>query len=117
MSVLERVSDDTYTERMVRYISREYPRQYQAMGPIGTSEFVRGAIQKGRRNHVETRGGLAVLIELMIAFGESFQNSPHQDWANELLAHPTLPAPIKMRILHDRMTALSQGRVVVRFDG
>jgi hypothetical protein len=53
----------------------------------------------------------------MIAFGEDFQNSPHKDWANELLAHPTSPAQIKMRILRERMTVLSQGRVVVRFDG
>jgi hypothetical protein len=117
LAVLERIPYSAYTERMVRYIAKEYPRQFQAMGQIGTGEFVMEAIQRGRRNHIETQGGIAVLIELMIAFGEDFQNSPHKDWANELLAHPTLPAQIKMRILRERMTVLSQGRVVVRFDG
>jgi hypothetical protein len=117
MAALERIPYNSYIERMVSYISKEYPRQFQDMGQIGTSEFVMEAIRKGRRNHIETQGGIAVLIELLIAFGENFQNSPHKDWANELLAHPTLPAQIKMRILLERMTALSQGRVVVRFDG
>ena len=117
MAVIEKLLYTSYLDRMADYIAKEYPRQFQAMGRVGTSEFVTAAIQKGRRNHIETQGGVAVLIELMIAFGENFQNSPHKDWANELLAHPTLPAQIKMRILHDRMTELSQGRVVVRFDG
>jgi hypothetical protein len=117
MAVLGRISHDSYIDSMVRYISKEYPRRFQAMGEIGTREFVVDAIEKGRRNGIETKGGAAVLLELMIAFGKDFQNSPHKDWANELLAHPTLPAQIKMRILRERMTALSQGRVVVRFDG
>lgn len=117
MAVIEKLLYTSYIDQMANYIAKEYPRQFQAMGRTGTNEFVMAAIQKGRRNHIETQGGVAVLVELMIAFGENFQNSPHQAWANELLAHPALPAQIKMRILRDRMTELSQGRVVVRFNG
>ena len=117
MAILGRVPYNSFINRMVKYIATEYPRQYASMGQAGAREFVVGVIQKGRQNHVETKGGLAVLLELMIAFGDNFQNSPHKEWANELLAHPTLPEQIKMRILRERMTALSQGRVVVRFNG
>ncbi len=79
MAVLGEGRYNSYIDRMVRYLIKEYPRQFQARGLVGTREFVTAAIQKGRRNHVEAPGGLAVLIELMVAFGDNFQNSPHHD--------------------------------------
>jgi hypothetical protein len=54
-------------------------------------------------------------MELMIQFGEDFQNSRDKKWADEMLAHATLPAQLKLPLMHRRMTALTRGRVVVPF--
>jgi hypothetical protein len=58
---------------------------------------------------------MAVLIELMIQFGEDFQHSRDRQWSSEILAHPTLPAALKLTLMYTRMTELSQGRVIVPF--
>jgi hypothetical protein len=105
----------SWVTRMVRSIASDYPRQFEQMGSSEASDFVLRAIEKGRSNHVETQGGVAVLIELMVQFGEDFQHSRHKVWADEILAHATLPAALKVTLMHKRMTELSQGRVIVPF--
>ena len=104
-----------YVDRMAQSIARHYPRQFSEMGVDGTRAFIGRAIARGRGNHVETEGGVAVLMELMIQFGEDFQRSKDRDWAHRMLAHPTLPAQLKMTLIHRRMTELSRGRVIVPF--
>jgi hypothetical protein len=58
---------------------------------------------------------VGVLLELMIQFGDDFQYSRDKVWAHEMLAHPTLPAQLKLTLMHRRMTELSKGRVIVPF--
>jgi hypothetical protein len=111
----ERSSEEAWVARISRYITRTYPRSFDAMGEDGTRAFIRRAIAKGRANHVETQGGIGVLLELMIQFGEDFQYSRDKVWAHEMLAHPTLPAQLKLTLMHRRMTELSKGRVIVPF--
>ncbi len=115
IKVFENVALESWVNRMTGSIARNYPRQFAAMGRSGARGLVLRAIEKGRVNHVETQGGVAVLIELMIQFGENFERSPDKSWADEILAHPTLPAQLKMQLLYRRMTELSHGRVIVPF--
>ena len=100
---------------MTQIVADDYPRQFELMGRSGTNDLVRRAIEKAHANHVETQGGVAVLIELMIQFGQDFENSPDKEWADEILAHATLPASLKLTLMYQRMTELSRGRVIVPF--
>jgi hypothetical protein len=117
MSVLRMAAYDFYVDRMVRQIAVDYPAQFHRMGADAAREFVIRAIQNGSRNHVETEGGVAILIQLMIEFGERFENSPDKAWALDMLSHSTMPAQLKLKLMRERMTMLSQGRVVVPFQG
>jgi hypothetical protein len=54
-------------------------------------------------------------MELMIQFEEEFQYSRDKTWADEILAHPTLPAQLKLTLMHKRMTEFSKGKVIVPF--
>ncbi len=117
LQALERDARERYVDRMVDSVAKDYPRQFEAMGATGTRDLVVHAIEKGRKNHVETEGGVAVLLQLMIEFGEDFENSPDKAWADEVLAHPKLPAQLKARLMRERMRARSHGRVVARFTG
>ena len=51
----------------------------------------------------------------MVEFGEELENSPDKEWADEMLAHPTMPASLKMTLIYQRLTEQSQGRVIVPF--
>jgi hypothetical protein len=115
MRVFENLAFESWVNRMTESNARNYPRQFAAMGRSGARNFVLRAIEKGRVNHVETQGGVAILAELMIQFGEDFERSPDKSWAGEILGHPTLPAQLKMQLLYRRMTELSHGRVIVPF--
>ena len=48
---------------------------------------------------------VAVLIELMLDYGEGFEKSPDRDWAMKFLEHPELPAPVKVGVIRDRFAA------------
>jgi hypothetical protein len=115
LHVFETYRTEFWVSQSVESISRSYPRQYAEMGPSGAREFVYRAIAKGRTNHVGTAGGIGVLIELMIQFGEEFQNSRDKAWADRFLANPKLPPELKMTLMYNRMTEVSQGRVIVPF--
>ncbi len=117
MAAFTDTADESYVTRMVRYIANDYPVQFEAMGYAAAREFVIKAIQKGSVNNIKTEGGVAVYIQLMVEFGESFENSRDKDWAHEMISHPTLPARLKLDLMRQRMTALSQGRVIVPFPG
>jgi hypothetical protein len=114
---LERDLRERYIDRMVDSVAKDYPRQFDAMGSSGTRDLVGRAIKKGHANHVDTQGGVAVLLQLMIEFGEEFELSPDKAWADEVLAHASLPPQLRVRLMRDRMRARSHGRVVTRFTG
>ncbi len=113
--LLESVARESWAERMADSVVKNYPRQFEAMERAEVCNFIFRAIEKGSTNHVETEGGVAVLIDLMVQFGEKFENSRDKAWADEILAHATLPPEVKLPLLYRRMTQLSRGRVIVPF--
>lgn len=108
-----RVAD--FIERWVRSLRTEHPDRFGA-AERPARDLVERVIAWGRGNHVSTEAGIAVLLQLVVAFGESFELSPDREWALNLLAHPTLPPALKTGLLRERMMNRSQGRIVVRFE-
>jgi hypothetical protein len=115
LQIFERVALESWVLELLGYVEKNYPRQFEALGRDGFHAFILRAIASGRSNYVDTRGGVAVLLELMIQFGENFEHSPDRIWAREMLAHPTLPAQVKLTLMYRRMTEQSKGRVIVPF--
>jgi len=102
-------------DRMVRYVESDFPARFAEWGLAGSRAFVQRGLAVAAANGIDTEGAIAVLLQLMIAFGEQFERSPDRDWACELLAHPTLPPSLKMQMLRQRMMATTQGRSIVSF--
>ena len=115
MRLFEQLSRESWVDRMAQSVVTNYPSRFEAMDSAEAPDFIVRAIEKGSRNHVETEGGVAMLIDLMVQFGENFENSRDKAWADEILAHPTLPPEVKLPLMYRRMTQLSRGRVVVPF--
>lgn len=98
---------------MLERIRITFPSQYERLGETGAREFIRRAIGSGARYQVTTRGAVGVLIELMLQYGEQFENSPDPSWAWKVFTHGALPAHLKVDSIRDRFDPLLQGRTIV----
>ena len=115
MAVFARQAKGEFEDRMVSQIESGYPRHFARLGEAGARRFVQKAIAMGAANGISGEGSVAVLMELMLEFGEQFEMSPERAWARRMLAHPTLPGVVKVDVMRDRLTAATQGRTIVRF--
>ena len=116
MAAFAAVSRESFEDRMTAAIAEGYPAKYAELSEAGTRQFVRRAIETGARHNVRTEGGVAVLIELTIEFGEGFALAPDRTYARKTLAHPALPEVVKLAAIRERLTARTQGRTLDRFE-
>ena len=115
MTVLGEASVSSFENRMLRQSAAAYPDQYSEMGETGLRNLIRRVIKTARAHGIDTEGGVAVLLELMILFGEKFERSPERKWANEMLRDPDLPGLLKIRLIRERIMSSTQGRPVVPY--
>ena len=102
-----------FAERMRAYIAEEYPARYQTLGDEGTRQLIQKGIEAGERHGIDTEGATAVLIELMLDFGERFERTPDRAWAERILARPDLPGQVKVTAVRERLTERTGGRPIV----
>jgi hypothetical protein len=102
-----------FAERMRTYIAEEHAARYRALGEEGTKQLVQKGIEKAARHRIETEGPTAVLIELMLEYGERLERSPERTWAEKILGRPELPGEVKVAAVRDRLEASSGGRPLV----
>lgn len=102
-----------FAERLRAYIAEEYPTRYQALGDDGTKQLVQKGIEAAERHGIDTDGATAVLVELMVEFGERLERSPDRAWAERILAQPELPGQVKVSALRERLSASTGGRTLV----
>jgi hypothetical protein len=102
-----------FAERMRAYIAEEYPRHYEVLGEEGTNGLVQKGIEKAAQHGIETEGATAVLIELMVEFGEKLERSPERAWAEKMLAEPEVPGQVKVKAIRERFEASTGGRRLV----
>jgi len=115
MKALGEASVASFEDRVLRQTATAYPDQYSEMGESGLRSLIRRAIKTARAHGIDTEGGVAVLLELMILFGEKFERSPERKWANEMLRDPDLPGLLKIRLIRERIMSSTQGRPVVPY--
>jgi len=116
LSLLSDARIDDFVDRMVRSLIAEHPQRFGGDNEREARSLVERVIAWGGTSHVNTEAGIAVLLQLVVAFGEDFELSPDRAWALDMLAHPTLPPALKTGRMRQRMMATSGGRIVVPFD-
>jgi hypothetical protein len=102
-----------FAERMRAYIAEEHPRRYEALGEEGTKQLVQKGIETAAQYGIDAEGPTAVLIELMVSFGEKLERSPDRAWAEKILANPSLPDQVKVSAVRERLTERTGGRPIV----
>jgi hypothetical protein len=83
------------------------------MGEAGTRELTDRTLRAAANHGIENSGGILVLLDLQLQYGERFERSPDAEWARNMLAHPSLPGHIKMAAIQDRFDARTGGRKLV----
>lgn len=113
IDILGGIRRKMWEERMVGIVAHDYPNRYQDMGEPKVRELVQFAVKRGGEFGIDTETSLAVLIELMVAFGREFELSPSRAWARRMMGNPAAPADLRLHLMRERMMAATHGRAVV----
>src|SRR5687768_10032550 len=104
MAAFRADAQQRFAERMQAYVAAEYPLHHDALGDEGTRQLIRTGIELGVRYQLGGEGPVAVLIELMVQFGERLERSPDRAWAERILQQPGLPGAVKVSAVQERLS-------------
>lgn len=110
---LRQFAVNRFVDHVTMHLAVEFPRHYSSLGEDGAREFVQRVIRIGAGCEVTTMGAVAVLVELLLQFGERFERSPDSVWANNVLATSTLPDYLRVEAIRQRLSLGTGGRVLV----
>ena len=116
MAVFQQRRIDEFVDDLVRHLQTNFSEPAAVVG--GEAElktFAKRAIDKGAEYGIDTKGGVMILAELMIQFGEDLERSPPREWTMNILNTPNLPGQMKAETVRDKHDALTGGRIVIRY--
>ena len=107
---------EQFARELAARLRSKYPSQTASLGDESALDgFVSRTLDRLTRFGVDTRGGVTVLAELMLQFGEEFERSGLREWTMTILQHPTLPGALKAQVIHERYQELTGGRGVIKY--
>ena len=74
-----------FEEWMVVHLNKFFPDHCKALGPEGTRETIRHAIERAASYEIVSERDVCKYTDLMFAFGRDFDEDPNAGWANEIL--------------------------------
>jgi hypothetical protein len=98
---------------LLDWLAREYPDDWARLGEGGARALVRETIRSGVRRRITSEASLIGLLRLHVELGPGLERAPQRAWALDVLDHPTLPGALKVNLVRQRVSALTQGRRVV----
>ena len=104
---------DRFIAETLETIQGKYPLHYRQMGRDEVQALILWGIKRGEELEIQNFVLLGSLIELTVAFGESFAYSQSSTWANEMISDPSLPAALKVRMVEERLFAETKGRPMI----
>ncbi len=101
-----------YTERVVRNLRREFPRQTRDRSDEHLRELVEKGIRRAEGYGVTDESDLEQYVDRMLVYGEDFDTRPETAWAGAILREVGLTGSQRMtRIGHyEVFTLRHQGR-------
>lgn len=103
-----------FENHAVARIQQQYPEDYATLGEDGILKLISHTMRSGAALGIQNEHALSALMQLYIEFGTGLELAPYRHWALQVLDHPKLPGPIKVNLIRSRLSALTQGRRVVR---
>jgi hypothetical protein len=106
-----------FEARMLEHVAQTHPEDYSSLGGAeGVRSFLRRAIDAAASRGIRTERGVSLFIELVLAYGLEFELAPYREWALRMLANSRLPGQMRLTLIQNRLSNLTQGRRMVRFE-
>lgn len=74
-----------FEDWMVVHLNKFFPEHCKALGPEGTLESIRYAIERSATYEIVSERDVCKYTDLMFAFGRDFDEDPNLPWASEIL--------------------------------
>ena len=117
LAVLRTARVTRFEHRMLEHVAHAYPEDYSSLGGAeGVRSFLRRAIDAAASHGIRTESGVSLFIELVLAYGLEFELAPYREWALRILADSRLPGQMRLTLIRNRLSNLTQGRRMVRFE-
>ena len=99
-----------FAATLVNHIECAFPAEIARRGRGGIQELVGRTLDRAREHRINTSGAVVTFLELLLQFGETFDESPDGERAQEILEDPEFPGQIKIELLVECLTSRSGGR-------
>ncbi len=108
MTVLGAYMRQSFEERMLKNISANFPRKYQAMlDPQRGDANIRRLIQEGMTLAagfgIKDRKDVAGFVHLMVGVAPDFLNQPHMKWVATILNSKAIPNRSRMAVVFQQL--------------
>jgi hypothetical protein len=112
MEVLGAYMRQSFEDRLVQHIAQSFPAQFRKLAPPpGNDEPVRTLIKQGIEragdHGITSERDVRRFIDLMVTLGPDFETKADTAWAQSILRDKTLPARVRMELIHQQLAARS----------
>lgn len=106
MEVLRAYLLSQFEQRMIDRIASKFPQQFTEMGRDGAAALVKQALQRAEDLDLTAEEDVRALLDLMVRTGSEFEQWLKQKGPREILTDDSLPAEVRMRLLHMEITGV-----------
>lgn len=99
---------------LLERFAQEYPDDFATIGKEGAQALIVATLRSAAGRRIYSEDAIHNLLRLFIEFGPGLELAPYRRWANDLLDHPGLPGPVKVKLVTKRIFELTQGRRMIR---
>jgi hypothetical protein len=99
--------------RLMSRLAKVYPEDYSALGQNGALALVRETLRSAEIRHVQGEAIIFDLLRLYVEFGPELERAPYREWANSMLDQASLPGPVRVNLVSQRLFAHTQGRRII----
>ena len=85
LEAFEQAATTRFEDEMVLHIEECFPDEFSHLGEQRARELTRRGVSKARSYGITKQREVCVYIDLMIVFGERFDNDSRYPWAREIL--------------------------------
>lgn len=89
----------TFQDRMIEYVKRDFPSDFDRLAEDGVRLLVLRARDRAERYRMKGSVEVAGFLSLMLILGEDFETRHRNEWIPPILASDTLPAREKISMI------------------
>ena len=103
-----------WEEKLLAYMAAHYPEDRESLGEADSRGLARHTLRSAERLGIGEDHAVTGLLGLYVEFGRELELAPYRQWALRLMNHPKLPGVLKIHLVRERLSRLTQGRRMVR---